>query len=50
MESPGRAWPYIGFHPFISGKELSLDTGAGYGGPLTACDVFSEKIWQAWQI
>lgn len=34
-------------NPFISRKELSLDTGAGYGGPLTACDVFSEKIWQA---
>lgn len=33
--------------PTISKKTISLDTGAGDGGPLTACDVLAERIWQA---
>ena len=26
---------------------IELDTGAGYGGPLTACDVLTRQFWQA---
>ena len=26
---------------------INLDTGAGYGAQLTACDLLTRQIWQA---
>lgn len=42
----------VGHHPTTNRKPLfeegriSLDTGAGYGYALTACDVFTKEFWQ----
>jgi serine/threonine protein phosphatase 1 len=33
--------------PYFDNHEISLDTGAGYGDRLTACDVLTRQIWQA---
>lgn len=52
---PGRGGEIhvVGHSPIESGYPLfepgryMLDTGSAYGGPLTACDVFTREIWQA---
>lgn len=36
-----------GGQPHFEEGRYSLDTGAGWGDPLTACDVITQKIWQA---
>lgn len=33
--------------PYFEEGRNSLDTGAAYGRPLTACDVLTKEIWQA---
>jgi len=33
--------------PFFGPLEVNLDTGAGYGARLTACDLLNQRIWQA---
>jgi serine/threonine protein phosphatase 1 len=33
--------------PFFEDKRYNLDTGAGYGRFLTACDVLTKKYWQS---
>ncbi|WP_020674589.1 metallophosphoesterase family protein [Geopsychrobacter electrodiphilus] len=33
--------------PVFEEGRYSLDTGAGFGGPLTACEVRTRKSWQA---
>lgn len=33
--------------PYFEQGRYSLDTGAGLGEPLTACDVLTKEIWQA---
>lgn len=52
--SPGRRQVHVvGHHPTLDGQPFfeegrySLDTGAGYGRALTACDVLTRRIWQA---
>lgn len=39
--------PVPGGEPYFEGGRISLDTGAGNGGPLTACDVLTRQVWQA---
>ena len=52
--SPGRFQIHVVGHsptldgqPFFEGGRYSLDTGAAYGRPLTACDVLTREIWQS---
>ncbi|SHI44430.1 serine/threonine protein phosphatase 1 [Malonomonas rubra DSM 5091] len=33
--------------PYISQTEINIDTGAGYGDCLTACDVLQMRFWQS---
>ncbi|WP_303721213.1 metallophosphoesterase family protein [Malonomonas rubra] len=33
--------------PYVDGLEINIDTGAGYGSCLTACNVLNGKIWQS---
>ncbi len=33
--------------PYFSQLEINLDTGAGYGACLTACDVLTQQVWQS---
>lgn len=33
--------------PYFHRSEINIDTGAGYGAHLTACDVLTKQIWQA---
>lgn len=33
--------------PYFGPRRIGLDTGAVYGGTLTACDLGSRRIWQA---
>lgn len=33
--------------PYFHHSEINIDTGAGYGAHLTACDVLTKYIWQA---
>jgi serine/threonine protein phosphatase 1 len=33
--------------PYFGSGVYKLDTGAGYAGPLTACDVLTKRVWQA---
>jgi serine/threonine protein phosphatase 1 len=39
--TPTKGYPYFGLGLY------NLDTGAGYSGPLTACDVLTKQVWQA---
>ena len=39
--TPTKGSPYFGLGVY------NLDTGAGYSGPLTACDVLTKRVWQA---
>jgi serine/threonine protein phosphatase 1 len=39
--TPTKGSPYFGLGVY------NLDTGAGYSGPLTACDVLTKQVWQA---
>lgn len=32
--------------PYFDRLEINLDTGAGYNGSLTACDVLTQELWQ----
>lgn len=32
--------------PYFDRLEINLDTGAGFGAHLTACDVLTQQIWQ----
>lgn len=32
--------------PYFNDSEINLDTGAGYNGKLTACDVKTQQVWQ----
>jgi len=34
--------------PEIHPNRINLDTGAGHGGPLTAMEVRTRRVWQAW--
>lgn len=34
--------------PEIHPNRINLDTGAGHGGPLTAMELHSRTVWQAW--
>lgn len=34
-------------HPYLDQLEINIDTGAGYGSQLTACDVLTKQVWQA---
>lgn len=34
-------------YPDLQPGRFMLDTGAAYGGPLTACDVQTFDVWQA---
>ena len=52
--SPGRRQIHVvGHHPTLDGRPFfeegryNLDTGAGYGRALTACDVLTKQIWQS---
>jgi serine/threonine protein phosphatase 1 len=52
--SPGTTEIHVvGHHPSLDGQPLfepgrySLDTGAAYGRPLTACNVLTREFWQA---
>jgi serine/threonine protein phosphatase 1 len=33
--------------PYFGSRRIGLDTGAVYGGTLTACDLGTRRIWQA---
>jgi len=39
--------PSLDGRPFFEESRYSLDTGAAYGRPLTACDVLTKEVWQA---
>ena len=48
-----RGWDRIVVHghtpvpePFVDAMEINLDTGAGYGKMLTACDLLQMRFWQ----
>ena len=32
--------------PYFGSRRIGLDTGAVYGGKLTACDLYTRRIWQ----
>lgn len=33
--------------PYFAHSEINIDTGAGYGSYLTACDVFTQQVWRS---
>ncbi len=39
--------PSLNGQPFFEESRYSLDTGAAYGRPLTACDVLTRQVWQS---
>jgi len=54
FSSPGRGEILVVGHtvtddgrPLFEPGRICLDTGAGWGGPLTACDVLTSRSWQA---
>ncbi len=52
VDRPGWEWVVVHGHtpvrePFFGRLEVALDTGAGHHGRLTACDLLTNRIWQA---